>query len=172
MRVRNSASRSNPSEPPQQSEEWRKGTTLITGDSMIAGLTEAKLSSNKKIKVQFFPGAETKDLMFHLIPNLKKKPDSIIIHIGTNDAPYKNENVIYEELRQIKDLIIYHHPDCKNIFISCPIVRTDNKKANNVLKKYIDILKEKKRMLFFIITFLHLTYIGMVFILIATGLLC
>ena len=43
--AKNSASQSNPSaiEPPKQSEEWRKGTTLITGDSMIAGLREAKL---------------------------------------------------------------------------------------------------------------------------------
>ena len=109
---------------------------------MIAGLREAKLSSNKKIKVRFFSGARTEDLMFHLIPNLKK-PDNIIIHLGTNDAPCKNENILYEELKQIKDLIIDHHPDCKNIFISCPIVRTDNKKANNVLKKYIDILKRE-----------------------------
>ena len=67
-----SASLSNPSEfePPKQSEEWRKGTALITGDSMIAGLRKAKLSI-KKTKVQFFPGAKTEDL-FHLIPNLKR----------------------------------------------------------------------------------------------------
>ena len=73
--AKNSASRSNLSEiePLKQSEEWRKGTTLITRDSMIAGLREAKLSSKKKIKVRFFPGARTEDLMFHLIPNLKKK---------------------------------------------------------------------------------------------------
>ena len=82
--------------------------------------------------------------MFHLIPNLKKI-ENIIIHIGVNYAPYKNENVLYEELKQIKNLIIAHHPDCKNIFISCPIVRTDNKKANNVLKKYIDILKREEK---------------------------
>ena len=62
---------------------------------MIACLREAKLSSNKKIKMQFFPGAKTEGLMFHLIPNLKKTLDNII---GTNDAPYKNENVLYEEL--------------------------------------------------------------------------
>ena len=99
--------------------------------------------------MRFFPGAKTEDLMFHLIPNLKKNPDNIIIHIGTNDAPYKNENVLYEELKQIRDLIIGHHPDCKNIFISCPIVSTDNKKANNFLKKYIDILKwEEKNVIF------------------------
>ena len=162
----NSASRSHPSEiePPKQSEEWRKDTTLITGDSMIAGLREAKLSSNKKIKVRFFPGAKTEDLMFHLIQNLKKNPDNMIIHIGTNNAPYKNENILYEELKQIKDLIRALHPDCKNIFISCPIVSTDNKKTNNVLKKYIDILKTEE--------ILNPTCIGMVFILIATGLLC
>ena len=100
---------------------------------MIAGLREAKLLSNKKIKVRFFPSAKTKDLMFHLIPNL------IIIHIGMNDAPYKNENVLYEEFKQIKNLIIAPHPEFKNICISCPIVRTDNKKANNVLKTSIDI---------------------------------
>ena len=52
---------------------------------MIAGLREAKLSSNKKIKVPFFPGAKTEDLMFHLIPNLTF---GIITHFGTNDAPY------------------------------------------------------------------------------------
>ena len=40
---------------------------------MIAGLREAKLSSNKKIKVRFFPGTKTGDPMFHLIPNLTKK---------------------------------------------------------------------------------------------------
>ena len=82
--VRNSASRSNPSEiePSKQSEEWRKGTTLITGDSMIASLREAKLSIKKKIKVRFFPGAKTEDLMFHLIPNLKKTPTTSLSILG------------------------------------------------------------------------------------------
>ena len=58
--------------------------------------------------------------------------------------PYKNENVLYQEPKQIKDLIIAHHPDCKSICISCPIVRTDNKKTNNVLKKYIFISKREE----------------------------
>ena len=84
---KNSASRSNPSEieltkPP---EEWRKGTTLVTRDSMIAGLRKAKLSSNKKIKVRFFPGAKAEDLMFHLIPNLKKSPTTSLFILGRNE---------------------------------------------------------------------------------------
>ena len=48
---------------------------------MIASLREAKLSSSKKIKVRFFPGAKKEDLMFHLIPNLKKKPPTTSLFI-------------------------------------------------------------------------------------------
>ena len=44
------------------SDKWKKGTTLLIGDSMLAGLREAKLSRNKKIKVRFFPGAKAEDL--------------------------------------------------------------------------------------------------------------
>ena len=53
---------------------------------------------------------------------------------------------MYEEL---KDLIMAHYPDCKNICISRPIVRTDVKKANNVWKKYIVISeREEKNVIF------------------------
>ena len=34
-------------------DEWKKGTTLVLEDSMLARLREAKLSRNKKIKVRF-----------------------------------------------------------------------------------------------------------------------
>ena len=128
----------------QSTGEWKKGTTLIVGDSMIAGLREAKLSRNRKVKVRFLPGAKTEDLMFHLIPYLNKKPDNIIIHIGTNDGPYNNENTIYVEIKKIKELIKNHRPDSKNILISSPILRLDNKKAANVLKNYINILKREE----------------------------
>ena len=82
--AKNSVSRSNPSEiePTKQSGEWRKGTTLVIRDLMIVGLREAKLSSNKKIKVRFFPGAKTEDLMFHLIPNLKKSLATSLFLLG------------------------------------------------------------------------------------------
>ena len=87
---------------------------------------------------------QKQDLMFHLIPHLNKKPDNIIIHIVTNDGSYNNENTIYVEIKKIKKLIKNQHPDCKNIFISSPILHLDNKKAPNVLKNYVNILKRKE----------------------------
>ena len=118
----------NPSEndPSDQSTgEQKKGTTLIVEDSMISGLREAKLSRNRKVKVRFLLGVKTEDLMFHLIPWLNKKPDNIILHIGTSDGPYSNENAIYVEIKKIKELIRTHYPDCQlqiiETFLSPPL---------------------------------------------------
>ena len=129
-------------------DERKKGTTLLIGDSMLAGLREAKLSRNKKIKVRFLPGAKTEDLQYHLIPYLKKKPDNIIIHIGTNDSPYKSEDLIYKEFLNVKQIIHKHHPDCKNI-VSSPTIRTYKQKANSLLKKYNSILKQEEEKVIF-----------------------
>ena len=84
------------------------------------------------MKACFFPGA--KDFYYYLVPLLKKKRDNIILHFGTNDAPYKNEDDIYKELKSIKD---FKNPSCK-IYI---MLRLDNKNANSILKKYVDKLK-------------------------------
>ena len=46
----------------QSSEKWRKGTTLIFGDSTMPGLIDKKMSRNRKIKVTYFPGAKIKDI--------------------------------------------------------------------------------------------------------------
>ena len=96
---------------------------------MLAGLREAKLSRSKRIKVRYFPGGKTEDLQYHLFPYLKKELDNIIIHIGTNDSSYKTEDFIYKESVNIKETITKVHPNCKNIVISSPIVRTNKKEV-------------------------------------------
>ena len=127
------------------SEQWKKGTTLIIGDSMLVRSREAKLSRGKRIKFRYFPGGKTEDLQYHLIPYLKKEPDNIIIHFGTNDSPYKTEDFIYKELVNVKEAITKFHPNCKNIVIPLPIVQIDRKEVNNILKKYNNILKQEER---------------------------
>ena len=61
---------------------------------MISGLREGKLSRNRKVKDFFFLGIKLNDLNYYLGPLLTKTPNNIIIQIGTNDAPYKNEDDI------------------------------------------------------------------------------
>ena len=54
---------------------------------MLAGLREKKLSRNGQVKVCFFPGAKMEDFYYYLVPLLKNKLDSVILHCGINDAP-------------------------------------------------------------------------------------
>ena len=114
---------------------------------MLAGLREAKLSRSKMIKVGYFPSGKAEDLHYHLIPYPKKEPDNIIIHIDTNNSPYKTDDFKYKELVNVKETIIKFHPNCKNIVISSPIVRTDKKEANKILLKniYNNIFKQEER---------------------------
>ena len=107
---------------------------------MLAGLREVKTSRNRKVKVSFFPGAKIRDFYYYLVPLLKKKPDNIILHFGTNDAHYKNEDQIYKELKSIKDFINQRHPSCK-VYTSAPILRLDSKIANSIWKIHVDKLK-------------------------------
>jgi len=39
---------------------------------------------NNKVKVSTFPGCTTKDTRDHIKPVKRKKPDQLIIHVGTN----------------------------------------------------------------------------------------
>ena len=117
----------------KNNEEWKKGFTLIFGDSAISGLIEKKISRNRKIKVRYFPGAKIKDMYHYVIPLLKKKPENIILHVGTNDAPYKSDTDILKDLIDLKDFILEKSPSCKKITLSSPTVHTyrENAKKNN-----------------------------------------
>ena len=57
----------------QNNEEWRKGTTLILGDSIMSGLIEKEMFRNRKIKTRYFPGAKIKDMYHYANPLLEKK---------------------------------------------------------------------------------------------------
>ena len=65
---------------------WKKGTVLITGDSMLNGIDESKLQMKCDVKVRPFSGAITEDMHSYLKALLKKGPTTVFLHIGTNDA--------------------------------------------------------------------------------------
>ena len=71
----------------EETDTWRKGTTLIVCDSIMSQLREDKLCKKGTIKVQFFPGATFEDLYHYAIPLINKKPHRIVLHMGTNNAP-------------------------------------------------------------------------------------
>ena len=59
---------------------------IVLGDSMLWHQKPHILSkSGNKVNIKFYPGATTEDITDHLRPAMRKKPDAIIIHTGTND---------------------------------------------------------------------------------------
>ena len=111
---------------------WPEGTTLITGSSILLGIQEGKLR-NYKAKVRAFSGATVDDMHDYLKPLLRKKPDNIILHIGTNDSLNKSAKDIMEEIINLVEFIESELPTV-NLCISCPVMRIDNMRANKVLR--------------------------------------
>ena len=57
---------------------------FIVGDSILKNLQGRKISRSAKVKVSSFPGCTTIDMRDHIKPTLRKNPDAIVIHVGTN----------------------------------------------------------------------------------------
>ena len=60
------------------------------GESMLHGIEEKKMSRNGFVKVRRFPGSTISDLQWHhMQPLISKKPSTVVIHVGANDAGIK-----------------------------------------------------------------------------------
>ena len=103
----------------------------------MPGLRESKMSFSRNIKVRFFPGARIQDMYYYLVPLLRKRPDKIILHVGTNDAPHMKADEMLEELGKLKSLIWDMLPSVK-IVLSAPTIRVDK---HNVNENNIDFIK-------------------------------
>ena len=55
------------------------------GDSIASGINEKGLSKKHTIKVRSYSGDTTKDLTDDIKPVMRKNPDLVAIHFGTND---------------------------------------------------------------------------------------
>ena len=76
---------------------------LLLAIPMISGVIEKKMRiKNTRVKVRSFPGAKINDFYHYLAPLLKKEPDTVIFHCGTNDIIDKNPEEILDGLLQLK----------------------------------------------------------------------
>ena len=133
----------NASKLPQTSKDghqWPKGTTLIVGDSMLGGVQERLIGPRGNIKVRSFPGANSDDMKDYIRPLLRKCPEKIVLHVGTNDAIESSPEEIVEKIVSVKSFIESKLESC-NVIISSPINRLDSQKfavkirnANAILK--------------------------------------
>ena len=115
------------------SDERKKIT--IVGDSMLNGIVDRGLSSREhKVWVKNHPGANTEDILDHLKPTLRRKPELVIIHSGTNDITDDKDTILF--LDKAIDLVQKDSPNTE-VAISLPIMRKD--KEGRYSKKLRDL---------------------------------
>ena len=80
------------------------------------------------VKVHNFRDTTIDDLKDHLIPIIKKEPDTIIFHVGMNDVTSKTSRQVLDDLLQLK-IIILNTITHYQVIILRPTMRLDNGKA-------------------------------------------
>ena len=75
-------------------------TTVLVGDSMVKQIQGRRLGREvgHRVVVKSFPGATTNDMKHYLMPTVDKKPQQIILHVGTNDLREHSPTVVAENI--------------------------------------------------------------------------
>ena len=70
------------------------------------------MSKNKTVKVRSFPASTIDDMTDFIKPILRRAPESVITHIGTNDLKTKSEDEIIKSLKGLVEMIELCNVEC------------------------------------------------------------
>ena len=122
-------------ENPNENGTTRKKSVIILGDSMTYNIQGRKLSKDKHVVSKSFSGCTIDDMSDFVKPFLRRKPDKIILHIGTNNLSTDEPRQLGEKIVDLARFIEQESQSTK-LAVSSLIVRKDDlhRKVNNVNK--------------------------------------
>ena len=127
--------------PVSQDDSDRKQVVYIAGDSMIQHVQGWSLSSeNRHVAVKSFSGARVEDMEDYLKPLIRKEPDELILHVGTNNIRDDNPREVAEGIVNLGFQINQNSPNT-NISISSLLLRSDRPQLNDNIKETNKILR-------------------------------
>ena len=126
-----------------------KKEVFIIGDSMIKHLNGREVSRNNSVKVRSHPGATADDFNDYVRPTVRKKPNLIIIHNGTNDIQ-NNLNTPQKIRKVISSIKGYDTDDNIKIALSTIIHQRDHdfKDKINETNRKVENLRKGKGIIF------------------------
>lgn len=110
-----------------------KRKIFIVGDSMLNGLEGHKMSRRNIVKIWPLPGANTADMAHHIQPLIRRKPDEVVLHFGTNDL--RDSESAQSCAQGIIDLAKSLENHSIKSTVSALITRSDNKQLEDKRKK-------------------------------------
>ena len=124
----------------ENNHQWPFGTCKIVGDSIVPGTDERCFwKKNRLVKLRDFRGARINDLKHHHI--MQKEPDSIFLHVGTNDGASDTGRQILDDLLQLKNFILNTISNSK-VIIFKPAMHLDNGKPAITFRNLIEHLSQ------------------------------
>ena len=110
----------------------KKFSSLGIRDKKYTGI-----SRENAIKIRSHHGATTIDICNYIKPELRQKPDVVIVHCGTNDIP-NNINTVEKIRKLIKEIDENKHENITQVVISSIIKQYDqdyNEKIQSINDK-------------------------------------
>ena len=107
---------------------------------MLSNIHENTLSQRYHTKVRCFKGSTIADLYDYLKPLIKKKPEKIILMVGTNDLVNLSAAEMTKSIKSLCDWILSSIPDC-SIIVSEIVRREDKKFLNGNISEFNRPLK-------------------------------
>jgi len=118
-----------------------KKSVIILGDSMTKNLQGWKMLKAARVVSKCFPGSSVDDMCHYAIPTIKKKPDKVILHVGTNNIPEADSaRHIAEKIVDLATFIEKESPRTK-VTISTLITRKDSEAFKPKIEETNKILK-------------------------------
>lgn len=117
-------------------------SVIILGDSTIKGIKWWKLPKNDKgprINIKSFPGCTVDDMESYMLPSLRKDPDEIILHVGTNDLKSMNPQQVAESVVNLADNIVQNSK--AKVSLSAILRRSDDPVLSDKVPKVNKVLK-------------------------------
>ena len=112
-----------------------KNVTVVVGDSMVKNLQGWRLSTeDNHVVVKSFAGATTSDMEDYVKPVIRKEPQKLILHVGTNDLKKLPPNRIAEGIANIATQIQEDSPGTE-IVISSLLPRSDKPELSAKVKE-------------------------------------
>ena len=130
--------------PKNNMSERASRKIAIVGDSMLKHLKGYKMSKENKVKISTFPGSTTRDMFDYIKPVIRKKPDQVIIHVGTNSLRECESSAacaeeIAELAKSVGQLSITPEPE---VIISSLIFRSDDSRLGKQINEVNSILSK------------------------------
>ena len=101
---------------------------------MLNQIDKTCLCKYGSVKVRCHGGCIVNYMYSHLPTLLTDKPDSVLLHIPTNDCVWKTSDQVQLEIINLKENIKKILSSC-TVTISQPTIRTDDAKADNMIRK-------------------------------------